>query len=63
MKKALLILLYVCFIGLSLYVLIVDYIRVGKFQWVDPEAVADQEEIYVNPICVATVSVSSFFLL
>ena len=32
------------------YLLYVDYMQIGKFQWVDPSAIADHEELYLTPI-------------
>lgn len=35
---------------LAFYYLYEDYLRVGKFQWVDPNAIEDNEELYFTPI-------------
>jgi hypothetical protein len=55
MRRKAIIILNSLFIGGSLYLLIEDYRRVGKFQWVDPAMIDDNEELFLNPICVATI--------
>ena len=35
---------------LTTYVLYDEYVRVGKFQWVDQSAIEDHEEFYFTPI-------------
>src|SRR5687768_2944311 len=55
MRKKLIITLNILFIAGASYLLVEDYIRVGKFQWVDPNMVDDNEELFLNPICVATI--------
>lgn len=49
------ILLQVLFVLIFLFLLYKDYQRVGHFQWVDPGAMEDQEELFFNPISVACI--------
>jgi len=49
------ILLQLLFILVFLFLLYLDYQRVGHFQWVDPGAMEDQEELFFNPISVACI--------
>jgi len=55
MRKKLIIILNFFFITVSIYLLVEDYYRVGKFQWVDQNAIDDNEELFFNPICVITI--------
>lgn len=55
MRRRIIILLNIIFIMLGLYFLYTEYQRVGQFQWVDPGAVEDQEELYTVPITVASI--------
>ncbi len=45
-------LLHLLFILVFLFLLYKDYQRVGHFHWVDPGAMEDQEELFLNPISV-----------
>lgn len=47
---------------LTTYALYEEYIRVGKFQWVDKNAIEDHEELYFTPIffCVVILGLLSF---
>lgn len=60
MKKYqyLIITLNLILIILCSYFLYEDYQRVGHFQWVDPNAVADDEELYLNGISVMMILLS-----
>ena len=55
MLKKSIIILNAFFILGSIYALYEDYRRVGRFQWTDPDAVEDNEELYLNPIFVVTI--------
>jgi hypothetical protein len=37
-------------VGFVCLIIYEEYMRVGKFQWVDPEAIEDNEELYLTPI-------------
>ena len=40
-----------------------EYRRVGKFQWVDPNAIEDHEELYLTPIFVIIAFLGSISIL
>ncbi len=46
-----------------LFAILMMYLEAGKFQWVDPEAVADDEEIYLMPICVTLLGLGILTLI
>lgn len=51
------------FMGLAGYILFEDYQRVGKFQWTDPWAVEDHEEMYLNVISVFILFLGSISII
>jgi hypothetical protein len=54
-NKKMIILLQFLYILVFLFLVWEDYLRVGHFQWVDPGAMDDQEELFVNPISVVCI--------
>lgn len=68
MKKVQIIILNLLMIALCCYLLYEDYKRVGKFQWVDQNAIEDYEELYINvisaiAIVLGFISISTQFML
>lgn len=51
-KKLLLICLNLILVVFVCWIIYDEYRRVGKFQWVDPNAIKDHEELYLTPIFV-----------
>lgn len=51
-RKLLIIALNFVLVGFVCFQIFVEYKRVGKFQWLDPNAIEDNEEFYLMPIFV-----------
>jgi hypothetical protein len=53
MSRRIAVILQFLFIAVFLVFLYQEYRRVGHFQWVDPDAIEDQEEFFATPFAVS----------
>ena len=61
--KLLIVFLNLILIGFLSYTIYDEYVRIGKFQWIDSNAVEDNEEFLITPISAIIISFGCINLL